>query len=193
MADDLTDDWTALDPNGPNGPFDPQTLTREKGDLAIGTSGNRVLVIIKPDGQLVFGPGYTPDRAAMEFWEAMASKRLEAEDRLLVIEHMEGALTRLGAADLHNEAMQQRLTGSMTTDNLIAAQRAQCNLERAMHQCIELGRALTRRPQVAQRDVPERVPDQVRQNPDSNYTGAAGFDGDDEPARDDIDEMFDDI
>src|SRR5262245_16342862 len=47
-------------------------------DLVIGTSADRVLVIIKPSGELVYGPEYTPDEAAEVFWRAMARKRAEA-------------------------------------------------------------------------------------------------------------------
>lgn len=47
-------------------------------DLVIGVPG-RVLVVIKPDGRLVYGPSYTPDEAAAALWEALARKRVEAE------------------------------------------------------------------------------------------------------------------
>lgn len=50
-----------------------------KNDLVIDTPAGGALVIVKPDGRLVYGPGYTPDAAATALWEALARKRVEAE------------------------------------------------------------------------------------------------------------------
>src|SRR6185369_15828787 len=61
-------------------------------DMVIGTSANRVLVIIKPNGELIFGPEYSPQEATMIFWESMGQRRLQMEDRLLLVQHMEAVL-----------------------------------------------------------------------------------------------------
>lgn len=52
-------------------------------DIVIGTSRSRVLVIIKPDGRLIFGPEYTPDEAAKVFWTRFSRVRAEAHLREL--------------------------------------------------------------------------------------------------------------
>lgn len=160
--DDLTVAAPRREPQeGPLGSQSPR-------DLVIGTSANRILVRIKPDGRIEYGPDYTPDEAAVVFWEEMGRRRLEMEERLLLIQHMEAVLTRLGAADLRNEAATNQLRERQSQDNLLAAQTAQRNLERAMHQAIELGRGLARRPDVLP-PQPTRIPAQIRDNPDSSY------------------------
>lgn len=126
-------------------------------DLVIGTSKERVLVVIKPNGRLLFGPDYRPDEAAMVFWEAMGQARLQAEDRILLFQHMEALLARVGAQDMVVE--QLRLAAA--EGDTAAGQRAgheMLRLERLVHQTIELGRGIARRPEVPVPAVPERVP-----------------------------------
>lgn len=101
------------------------------GDLVIGTL-SRVFVTIKPDGSLLYGEGYTPDEAAAVFWEALARKRVEAEESAGVrfattiekaglgmeerFNEWERALITLAKADAANEIAQtqrNRLVGSI--------------------------------------------------------------------------------
>lgn len=152
----------------------------QPGDLVIGTSRERVLAIIKADGQVEFGPDYKPDEAAMVFWEAMGRQRYAYEERILLIRHMEALLTRLGAQDL----LVEQLRLASANGDIQAGQRAggaMVQLERLVHQVIELGRGLARRPEIPVPDIPERVPDRIRENPQSAYAGRAGIGPDDEP------------
>lgn len=161
-----------MDPLKPSNDIVPEGLEAGPGDLVIG-SKNRPLVVIRASGELRYGPDYSPDKAAAEFWEAMARQRLQVEERLLLVNHMEGVLTQLGAADLHNEAMQLRLQEKITTARLTAAQRAHSALERAVHQAIELGRGIARRPMLM--EIPKEVPRQIAEDPNNSYQGQEGF------------------
>lgn len=145
-----------------------ESLGFPPGSLIIGTLG-RPLVIIHPDGSLIYGPDYTPEEAAVTFWEEMGRRRLQMEERLLLIHHMDAVLTRLGVTDLHNQAATERLQGRISDDNLRAAQAAQRALERAVHNAIELGRGMARRPDMIQTPAPTRIPEVIRNNPDSSY------------------------
>lgn len=149
----------------------------EPGDLIIGTSRERVLAVIKADGRVEFGPEYRPDEAAMVFWEAMGQRRYQYEERILVIQHMEAILTQIGAADLRLEQLRVAAAGG-DQEAAQAAGGALVALERRVHQAIELGRGLARRPEIPMPDVPARVPDQIRNNPASDYQGRAGIDDD---------------
>ena len=166
--DELSLCWDLLYP--PAKDQEPSLLERAigSGSLVIGTKNN-VLVTIDSDGVLSYGDDYTPDGAAEVFWEALQRQRVAEEERDLLIAHMEGVLTALGAADIHNEAMSRNLLERQSTDNLVAGHQAQNPLERAMQQAIELGRGLTRRPQVSR--IPVRLPRVLREDPDNGYTG----------------------
>lgn len=150
-----------------------------KNDLVIGTSRERILVIVKADGTLEYGPEYTPDEAAVTFWEAMGRRRLEMEDRLLVIQHMEGLLTRLGRQDMVVETLRR---GAQDEENpqrkraleLRAADETR-RLEMYVHQTLELGRGLARRPEVNAPQVPEQVPASIQNNENSDYQGREGL------------------
>ena len=151
------------------------------GDFAIGTSQDRILVIIKADGTLEFGPDYRPDEAAMVFWEAMGQRRLQMEDRLLVIGHMEAVLTRLGDLDLRAEAA--RRTAMAEPENMELERQAVeaiRRVERAMSQAIELGRGLIRRPEVQMPPWPAEVPQSLRDVEHSDYEGPDGMAEDDD-------------
>ncbi len=147
----------------------------QPGDMVIGTSTHRILVIIKPDGSLRFGPEYRPDEAAMVFWEAMGQKRLEMEDRLLVIGHMEAILTRLGDADLRAESARRIAANDPANNDLERqAEEAIHRLERVMSQAIELGRGLIRRPEIPMPAFPNEVPRSVQRAGPSSYEGRDG-------------------
>lgn len=175
--------WDAL--RGRRAPAEPvhsvprlRDLANEN-DMVIGTSADRVLVIIKPTGELIFGPEYTPQEASMIFWEYMGIRRFQLEDRMLLIQHMEAVLVRLGRADMECERL-RRLANEETDPaaKQQATQQAETaieNLNRVAHQAIELGRGLVRRPEVVPPHIPERVPEQIRQNPDTQYQGSGGL------------------
>ena len=151
------------------------------GDFAIGTSQDRILVIIKPNGTLEYGPEYRPDEAATVFWEYMGQRRLQMEDRLLVIGHMEAVLTRLGDLDLRAEAA--RRTALAEPENMELERQAieaVRRVERAMSQAIELGRGLIRRPEVPMPAWPPEVPQSLRDVEHSDYEGPDGMDEDSE-------------
>lgn len=142
---------------------------RDPSDLVIGTSPNRVLVVIRKDGSLVYGPDYNPEEAAVTFWETMGRRRLEYEERLLLIDHMDGILTRLGAADLHAEALRKRAESTGADADNEAAEAGIQALERVMSQAIELGRGMARRPGVAFTAVPDQVPTQIAEDEENSY------------------------
>lgn len=149
------------------------------GDFVIGTSADRILVIIRANGQLEYGPEYRPDEAAMVFWENMGQRKLMMEDRLLVIGHMEAVLVRLGVADLDaqrlREAAQNEGDPEAQPRRIHEAEVAVRRLEQVATQAIELGRALARRPDIPVPAVPPVVPDSIQQNPNSDYQGRDGL------------------
>lgn len=160
-------------------PKDKPDLDIEPGDMAIGTSENRLLVVIRKDGRLEYGPDYTPDEAAQVFWEAMLRMKLEVDDRLLLIQHMEALLTRIGAQDLRTEALRKQ---AAEEPNPIRAgelrQYAELSikqLESMVHQAIELGRGLARRPDVVPPAVPDEMPASLQNDAGSAYEGKAGL------------------
>ena len=172
--------WKDLRPEGLQGqPTVPRFRdVTQPGDLVIGSDRERLLVIIRANGDLVFGPEYNPDEAAMVFWEAMGQRRLQMEDRLLVIQHMEAILVRLGRADMECERL--RLEAEAQEDPILKASLTQSAeiamqaLNMVAHQAIELGRALVRRPAPGPA-VPPEVPESIRQNPNTEYQGREGL------------------
>jgi hypothetical protein len=175
--------WDAL--RGRRGPIDPvhtaPTLRDlvDENDMVIGTSAQRILVIIKPTGELIFGPEYTPQEASMIFWEYMGRRRFQLEDRILLIQHMEAVLVRLGRADMDCERLRREAASAdnpqLKAERTQQAEIAVGRLNMVAHEAIELGRGLVHRPEVLPPDVPERVPEQIRQNPDSEYLGRDGL------------------
>lgn len=168
--------------SSPVEPTDP--LSAQPGDMVIGTSRNRILVTIKADGTLQYGPEYSPDEAATVFWEAMGQRRIAMEDRFLVIQHMEAVLTRLGRADMECERLRRQADSE--PDELRKrelTQYAELSMNRlnmVAHQAIELGRALVRRPDMPTPAVPPTVPESIRLNPVSAYEGQEGLPPDDD-------------
>lgn len=158
-------------------PHGPKTLFEsvEPGDLVIGTSKNRILVIIKPDGTLVFGPEYRPNKAAEVFWEAMAQRREAYEERGLILRHIEAILLQLGQADMLAESYKQAALQDPTLENEQAATGALLSLELVMSQAIELGRGLISRPETPRPSVPDRIPPSIEQHPYSAYQGLKGL------------------
>jgi hypothetical protein len=140
-------------------------------DLVVGTSRQRILVIIRADGEVLFGPGYTPDEAARLFWSAMGKARKENEMQGLLTQHMEGILVRLGNQDMHTEDLRLRAASETDPDKrselLAASEVSMANLNLIAHQAIELGRALARRAKSVPA-IPTRLPDQ---DEESAYEG----------------------
>lgn len=117
------------------------------GELVIGTDRNRVLVRIQPDGQLRYGPEYTPDEAAEVFWTAMATKRAGMTERLLHFGIMEQLLIRIGRADINTERLRLRSAQEdSTAEDHFRAEMAMRGLEALVHQMIEFSRGLANRP-----------------------------------------------
>ena len=118
------------------------------GDLVFATSKDRVLVRIHPDGQLTYGPEYTPDEVAEVLWTTIALKRVAMEERLLHLDVMEQIVRQMGEADLHYEEMQTvaKREGA-TAHDAFMEEIARRNLEARVHQMIEFARgvALARR------------------------------------------------
>lgn len=181
MSDDKDDQpigifWDSLEIARHRAPSPQEELHDSVGpnDLVIGTSRRRILVVIKPDGQLVFGPDYRPDEASQVFFRALAQRRYEDEDRRLLNNHMEGVLSRLGAVDMRLEDLRRR-SANGDPDAIRDAGSVHAQLESIMHQAIELGRALAKRPDVPQPAIPKKIPMRVQQNPQSDYKGQAGI------------------
>jgi hypothetical protein len=151
--DDFTICWDELTMGTRRVP-QPSDFQAQKGDLAIGTSSKRLLVLIKPDGRLQYGPEYTPDEAAEVFWEALARKRGDFEVRMAMVAAMENLLLSLGQADLTNEAAQHARTTTHTEQATAEAAQAQRRLERVVIQTIEFGRGLVGRSELAPRSAP---------------------------------------
>lgn len=151
----------------------------EKGDFAIGSSKERILVVIKPDGRLEYGPEYRPDEAAMIFWEAMGQRRLMMEERLLVIQHMEAVLVRLGRVDMEHERLRRQAAEEQNPDRKREleqyAELMGNRLNMVAHQAIELGRGLVRRPEIPVPAMPEQVPRSLRDNDQTEYQGRDGL------------------
>lgn len=124
-------------------------------ELSIVTSEGRVLVRIAPDGTLTYGPGYSPDEAAVEFWEAMARRRVDYEERLVFFTSVEHLLVRLGKQDLITEkARIQATSDGATPHDHFTAERAVGQLEVLAHELIELGRGLALR----EMNKPDEIP-----------------------------------
>ncbi len=201
MAENSDDDlplevyWDAVR-RTPSGDPDPTVLRfrdlAEPGDLIIGTSRDRVLVIIKPNGDLLFGPEYSPTEASQIFWEHMAQQRLVVEERLLIINHMEAILVQLGLRDMECERLRQAAADEQDPLQKAAliqsAELAMHRLSMVANQAIELGRGLVRRPEIPVPEVPPGVPPSIQRNPNTDYQGREGLPTDpDSPERLEID------
>lgn len=141
----LTEYWDDVRSKGP-GPAEPveRRFAREHpGDLIIGTTREKILVRIHADGTLTYGEGYTPDSAAVEFWTAMAVRRLESEARLIQFATQEQLLARVAQADLAYEACQGRAhaEGASEHDTMME-ELSRRSLEAQVHNLIEYARGL---------------------------------------------------
>jgi hypothetical protein len=118
------------------------------GDLVVGTSKDRILVRIHPDGQITYGEGYTPDEVAEILWTTIALKRVAMEERLVHLSIIEQLVIRTGEADLHYEEMQTLARREEATEHdRFMEEIARRNLEARVHQMIDFARgvALARR------------------------------------------------
>jgi len=132
-------------------------------DMVIRTSRDRVLVVVRPNGELEFGPDYTPDEAAELFWATMALKRVGSEARLQLLARMENLITSIGQADIEHEKARrdlselearilregesEELTAELETVNtrMLRTNRV---LEQRVHSTIEFGRSLVENPEL---------------------------------------------
>ena len=134
-------------------------------DLVIGTSAQRILVRIKADGTLIYGPDYTPDEAARVLWETLARRReafeqakTQSDDHAKAKEvlflHMQKLLLEAGKADLANQIARDReneLTSdprALKPDKLKAhleAKAAEAAFQEAALRLVELGRRMALR------------------------------------------------
>lgn len=145
--------------------------------LVIGTR-SRPLVTIKSTGELIYGPGYTPDEAAVIFWEEMGRRRLEAEERILIIQHMEGIMVRLGQADIRCERLRRQAAAEEDPQRKAEleqlAELSMNSLNMVAHQAIELGRGLAMR-DMQPPEIPEQVPPTLQRPPEVAYEGREGL------------------
>lgn len=131
----------------------------DAGDLVIGTSHARVLLRIKRDGRIEYGPDYTPDEAAEIFWKALAKKRTEAVEREALMGHIEHVMLQLGEQDLRYEQCQIKAKSDVgTPHDSFQEERARGQLEVYMHQLIELARGLALRGRPQPPPPPEESP-----------------------------------
>ena len=115
------------------------------GELVIGTSEG-VLVAIAPNGTLTYGPNYTPDEAAKMFWEALARRRTDYEQRLVFITHVEKLLARVGEQDLRTETARTRAAAQdASPHDHFQAKRAMDQLNMYWHELIEFARGVALR------------------------------------------------
>jgi hypothetical protein len=115
----------------------------------------------------------------MVFWESMGQRKLMMEERLLIIQHMEAVLVRLGVADMEAERL-RRLAAEETDPEAQPRRRQEAELavrrvEQVATQAIELGRGLARRPEIPVPAMPAQVPASIQQNPNSEYQGRDGL------------------
>jgi len=160
--DILKEYWEDLQVGPVPDPTLPSFYGKHPGDLVIGTSKDRILVRIHPDGTLTYGPDYTPDEAAVEFWTQMCVRRMESEERVMHLGVVESMLIRMGNADLNYEGRQRQAQAEGATDHdRFQAEMARRNLEAIVHQTIEFGRGLVARPDAPAPIVPEPAPSDV--------------------------------
>ena len=115
------------------------------GELVIGTSQDRILVRIASDGTLTYGPEYTPDEASKVFWEAMAKQRVQHEERLVLMAHVEKLLARIGEQDLRTETARIMAAETKNPHDEFQAERAIGQLEVLVNEMIELARGIALR------------------------------------------------
>lgn len=131
----------------------PDTAPNE---LVIGTSTGRVLVRINQDGNLEYGPDYTPDAAAKEFWEHMAKRRKDYEERLVFLTHVENLLSRVGEQDLKVEVARTRAEAdNATPDEQFRAEMAMGQLQVLWHELVEFSRGVALRDRHNKKQVVE--------------------------------------
>lgn len=158
LVDDTEADYPDLAPlRRPDPTREPRPQPEVRpGDMAIATSKERVLVVIRPNGQLLFGPDYVPDEAAEIFWSSMALKRIGSERRLRLLAEMESVLTQLGSADMANETARRNFDTVQSTESTeedLESARLRCNeahtrLETAVHNAIEFARKIIPEPEL---------------------------------------------
>jgi hypothetical protein len=157
------------------GAEDPRPLTPEEeaarvhpGDLVIGTSRNRTLVTIHPDGTIGYGEAYSPDEAARVLWESIARRRPDFEARLRYMDLLELHIALIAVTDAAYEAatIAARAPGA----GVLEEQRVELSrrdLEVRVHGIIEFAREYaTMRPDLIRQ---AHSVTSVRQNPPGDH------------------------
>ena len=91
----------------PREPLPEETLGRTyPGELVIGTSANRILARIQPDGSVIYGDDYTPDEAAVTLWTAIGSRRPGFDRRMQYMELLDLHIALIAVADQAYETAQ---------------------------------------------------------------------------------------
>src|SRR4051812_37678408 len=115
--EDLREFWDEVRGGPTPEPLERRFAGAHPGDLVIATSTARVLVRIHPDGQITYGPEYTPDEAAVTFWTAMAMRRADMEVRLTQFSMQERLLLGIAEADVTYERAQRAALAEAATEN----------------------------------------------------------------------------
>lgn len=153
-GEDLAVYWAAVRGPRPERPLTPEEQAAKAfpGSLTIGTATNW-LIRIHNDGTLEYGPEYTPDEAAVTFWEAMGRRRIQSEERFLQIAMMELHYALLQEADRAYETAQRRARREGATEHdRMMEEMSRRDLESRMHEIIEFSRELVaQRPDLAAR------------------------------------------
>jgi hypothetical protein len=124
-------------------------------ELVVGTDGGRVLVRIGPDGTLTYGDDYTPDEAAKAFWEAMARRRVDYEQRLVFLAQIENLMARVGEQDLVTETARLKAAGpGGTPQDAFGADMAMAQLNTLVHELLEFARGIAYRNRHNREEVP---------------------------------------
>lgn len=135
-------------------------------DLIIATTASRILVRIKPDGTLIYGPEYTPDEAADVFWQALARRRADAEVKEVFARHVHALLLVAGQADLANQSAREHEAAVTLDPKASQAAKMKAHLDlratdealnEAAQRLVELGR------KIALRGAEDRVTPDSRQ------------------------------
>jgi hypothetical protein len=132
-------------------------------ELVVGTASNPLVTIAK-DGTLTYGLNYTPDEAARAFWEMMAKRRHDYEERLVFFAHVEQLLAKLGEQDLRTEALRNKAAApDATPHDDFQAQRAIDQLGLYADEMFKFARGMAlrdraNRQEPAQADIEQPVP-----------------------------------
>ena len=164
---DLAPYWAAMRRlRGADGPREPSPEERTgrlyPGEMVIATEG-RVLCRIQPDGTLIVEEGYTPDRAAVALWEAVAARMPGFEARRNYLHLLELHIALLALSDEAYEAAQRAARAEGATDHdKLREELSRRSWETRVHGIVEFAREFAHlRPdliETARRGMPGAIP-----------------------------------